>query len=896
MTKSRWANWSRGTEDKVGFGSFMEAMDTGNPTGTGTISPAERARQLGLQSDGSGGYVDPESGQVVARTVNNELVFYDNRGATGGVVSDGAGGQQLANAQPSWSDPKTGMLTTPPAQPESPEELAAVPDATPAVAPMGYNDFMKKKKEQAYANPEPEEQEQPAEMGGGIPQMSGMMGGDMGMGDAGGMMGEEVYSYDNESLRKRVTPEVKPQRTFADMRSQLNTPQPEVQPQTPEVKPEAPKPPETNKSVTPKVPDVDNDGDVDRDDVKQILEGLTGQLSQGRQTAGKRKIMERLNHEVAGPRIKKFIAKMFDEDKRQRETWNDISSFGDSEGAMKFMTEGMGLTPGKDGKLGVGESNREMRALGGAGMPGEGRGESRAIGFREIQALMDPTRKQMLIDAQEDETGEGAKNIHRTALKNDISWDLANEMYDSLDRSTQGKLDGWGKPEAAQGTFTPNGPVEFLKDADGNFTGETNIDAMARTDPEAYQSNFSTGNAGNRSRGVFNLMKHLAQGGTNEFSGLPGFFDFDTSTPDHIHGRSSGALPNNRAKDDPLNLAFDRRGLNQFKVSSQNEGERDSLKSLVNAAGKVKGSLGNVEFDGEEFENMMESPNFMKYLAYRLEQSDFDPAKIAARSGEGGLQSYPESIEDYMNINEESLKGLVGKNETKNPLGLNFRNMSMLSPRAQQRDLVTNTWGGAPGGGLEFNPLTGYRKALGASALFDPKMKEQLAEYEQEVSGKKWSDERKEKEIAKKRRDLVSSNIFDQQKAISSLYGMGRINNEEFIQQLQEFATGRLGFMQDSHPEQYQQLMDGLSSTLSDYKGKLDSSMPDGPYQFTDEELMPNLEQPYIRAAMTSNYGRGKMPAALIEAFDAIKSNEKYRPASEQFIKGLSLRRGVIQL
>ena len=134
MTKSRWANWSRGTEDKLGFGSFMkEAIDSGNPSGTGTVSPAERARQLGLQSDGSGGYTD-ESGNVVARTVNNELVFYDQRGATGGVVSDGEGGQQLATAQPSWSDPKTGMLTTPPAQPESPEELAAVPDATPSVA------------------------------------------------------------------------------------------------------------------------------------------------------------------------------------------------------------------------------------------------------------------------------------------------------------------------------------------------------------------------------------------------------------------------------------------------------------------------------------------------------------------------------------------------------------------------------------------------------------------------------------------------------------------------------------------------------------------------------------------------------------------------------------------
>ena len=209
MTKSRWANWSRGTEDKVGFGSFMkEAIDSGNPSGTGTVSPAERASQLGLQSDGSGGYTD-ESGNVVARTVNNELVFYDQRGATGGVVSDGEGGQQLATAQPSWSDPKTGMLTTPPAQPESPEEMSAVPDATPSVAPSGYSEFMKKKKQLAYA--EPEEQEQPAEMGGGAPPMDGMMGGmmgdgDMGLGDAGGMMGED---YEPENLQKRVTPEVK---------------------------------------------------------------------------------------------------------------------------------------------------------------------------------------------------------------------------------------------------------------------------------------------------------------------------------------------------------------------------------------------------------------------------------------------------------------------------------------------------------------------------------------------------------------------------------------------------------------------------------------------------------------------------------------------------------------
>ena len=52
--------------------------------------------------------------------------------------------------------------------------------------------------------------------------------------------------------------------------------------------------------------------------------------------------------------------------------------------------------------------------------------------------------------------------------------------------------------------------------------------------------------------------------------------------------------------------------------------------------------------------------------------------------------------------------------------------------------------------------------------------------------------------------------------------------------------------------------------------------MPDGPYQFPAEELSENLSQPYIRAVMSSNYGRSKMPRELVEAFDAISDNAKF--------------------
>jgi hypothetical protein len=147
---SRWSNWSRGEQEKPKFlGNFVkEALDTGNPA-VGS-SPAERARQLGLQSDGSGGYIDPETGQKVAATVNGELVFYDNRGMSGGAVSDGSGGSDLVNAKPTWSDPMTGLAITPPSHPESPFEKGAVPDAIPAAAPAGYDSFMNQTKMRMY--------------------------------------------------------------------------------------------------------------------------------------------------------------------------------------------------------------------------------------------------------------------------------------------------------------------------------------------------------------------------------------------------------------------------------------------------------------------------------------------------------------------------------------------------------------------------------------------------------------------------------------------------------------------------------------------------------------------------------------------------------------------------
>jgi len=223
---SRWSNWSRGENEKPRFlsGFIREALDTGNPA-VGS-SPAERARQLGLQSDGSGGYIDPETGQKVAATVNGELVFYDNRGLSGGAVADGGGGSELVNAQPTWSDPMTGLAITPPANPESPFEKGAIPDAIPASAPAGYDSFMNQSKMRMYD----QQQQVNATHNVNNPMQAAPAAGINPIG-AGGTVDQgpnmempgmsESTIGDNATMRDKIGDMPKPGKTFHDMRKEL---------------------------------------------------------------------------------------------------------------------------------------------------------------------------------------------------------------------------------------------------------------------------------------------------------------------------------------------------------------------------------------------------------------------------------------------------------------------------------------------------------------------------------------------------------------------------------------------------------------------------------------------------------------------------------------------------
>jgi hypothetical protein len=292
---SRWAHWSRGTEEKgMGFGSFLQEapVNTGNPSAA--MGPSERAASLGLQSNGKGGYVDPNTGQVVARTVNNELIFYDSNRATGGAIADGDGGAALTQAQPSWADPLTGMLTTPPSKAETPSEIAAIPDAVPSTAPFGYNAFMKQKKMAAYqqntvepqlsrGTPDELEQEQEQQQQGDPGQQAAFATEDVineaptRMGDSFRRLAKEK-GLDPESLQARVgeAPPSPIQGYVARAREQGQQAAPQVQQkntQTP-AQPKAFQPSlglsgKKPTTPTPQEMDTNGDGEVDLEEMRQ---------------------------------------------------------------------------------------------------------------------------------------------------------------------------------------------------------------------------------------------------------------------------------------------------------------------------------------------------------------------------------------------------------------------------------------------------------------------------------------------------------------------------------------------------------------------------------------------------------------------------------------------------
>lgn len=516
-------------------------MDTGNPTpAASAMKPADRAASMGLQSNGKGGYVDPNTGQTVARTVNNELVFYD-QGPGGGAVSDGAGGQALAQDTPSWQDPVTGLVITPPAKPESPQELAAIPDPVPAQSPHGYNQFIMQRKMMAYAQnkaeaeqaPPPPEEDPDAEMDMGVPPQAGQQ--------ADAMMPED---YNPASLFKRANPQ--PQ-SFQDLRSRMNRATP-PQPQQPVTSnrpredqlaqqarmatspaglqgqdtPQAPAPqaqptpqaqpaPEAKPDISQAHPephkdpilDHDGDGDVEPDDIKDIVKDNESLMDfvRGKQA-------ELLQNDK---KVQTFMDKKFAK-------FQDSLGSIENEEVRKSMEDLFRKAYGFEGRVNVG-----------AGL--------NSLGKLDIENLT--KAREALVDGVDYNDKEAIAQLVKTIRKTEVSPEFLDASFNALPPQL---VSGWkNKGNAGKGEFAAN---HYLgNDADGNEM---------------------RGNLGKNDRAKLMWKYFLEQGGVDGYTGQP--LDINNFDLEHLLPASqSGDMDEFNFREGPNNHVLVNSNVNQSK-------------------------------------------------------------------------------------------------------------------------------------------------------------------------------------------------------------------------------------------------------------------------------------------------------------------------------------------
>ena len=126
-----------GEEETATAPSPRHAMGQPTPGNQGPMSNSEKLQQQGFQHVGFNNYrrADGKS----AKIINGEIIYTD---VNGEVASEDGGGLSLIGAKPTWTRQSDGQAMTPPAQPETPDEIASVPDPIPAQAPMNYDKIM----------------------------------------------------------------------------------------------------------------------------------------------------------------------------------------------------------------------------------------------------------------------------------------------------------------------------------------------------------------------------------------------------------------------------------------------------------------------------------------------------------------------------------------------------------------------------------------------------------------------------------------------------------------------------------------------------------------------------------------------------------------------------------
>ena len=432
-----------------------------------------------------------------------------------------------------------------------------------------------------------------------------------------------------------------------------------------------------------------------------------------------------------------------------------------------------------------------------------------------------------------------------------------------------------GQPENALGIFDPPPGTElkYFEDADG-MSGDTDLD-MLMSSPETHDeflSNFSTKRPG-KERGVMILQRLLNTGFVDQSTGLPFFGGLRSVTADHIVGRRSAT---GEPLDYPMNLALVSRNINQFKSGNSSQYGDDSFNKVLNTP------------DNNVFDKVFDDPK-QAWVANRLLDSHFDSKRLSKVLGKtvdtsGSDAVFPTEQKSLGTVESSHIENMMKNGGANNPLGLNLANLSKMPPRPNdkgEQNLGKNSWRGGSGFGYDRTQefLDGYRKSMLSSVMNDPDLRTEIETITKSMEGQ---DQKKIDEAVRAARVKHADRTHGiPMRAISSVYGLGRISNAEMVDWFRKRGAQNIAHLEESDPELHAQLTKEMDEGMTKWATKLEKLVRgDRPYQFgpNDPKFMKAITDEGGRAIMRDPEARKYLTKEEIDEFyKNIKNPDKWK-------------------
>jgi hypothetical protein len=474
-------------------------------------------------------------------------------------------------------------------------------------------------------------------------------------------------------------------------------------------------------------------------------------------------------------------------------------------------------------------------------------------------------------------TFEGIADFHSHTLGNpEASTQLAREVRGLLAPKIAKGLDGMGGPDGATGVFSPDENWSMEYDGENGYSDWDLKQTLDDEDAEEWKAS-QQGDKVGPERGTMIMQKLLAHRFADESTGAFLSGGFPQITADHIPGRLNA--DHNGAMDNPFHLALMGANNNQIKSGKSDQYGDDSFNKFAQGGMEGKPMFRQLAELGEEGE-------FISWVAERILSANFDDRTKSHLDQDASGEVEPtEALEFAVDVAEiagmdtSTIKQYMLASGENPDLHMDLANLSKYVPRKADRgpqNISPNTWRGAAGigyDGTEF--LDGFRKSMLIRMANDPELQSQILDIRSRMEQQGKSEQKIAEAIRVARKEWASVNLKGPMQGHSAQYGLGRLDNKEFINWFKEQGLANLESIRESHPEIYEQLvselgnLDGWESTLQTYVGG------DRPYHWdTDhpEYLRHLQEDPFLQLVgtkqiMKSKAGRGTLSPAEVSAF-----------------------------